>query len=180
VVVVWSRAMLICVKQVVQVRLLPTPKQSVALSATLPACNAAASWLSGRMHAANEFRKFDVQKRFYAELRERFGLAAQPTIRVIGKTVDAYTTLRSNLTAGNYGPPGSARRRKTESRPILFRPWAAQPFDARCLSWQLGDTGREGTVCPSGAPQVVSAMYGSWGTPAISRCCAPGRSGKPI
>src|SRR5689334_18014022 len=138
--------MLICVKQVVQVRLLPTPKQSAALSATLPACNAAASWLSERMHAANEFRKFDVQKRFYAELRERFGLAAQPTIRVIGKTVDAYTTLRSHLTAGNYGPPGSARRRKAESRPILFRQWAAQPFDARCLSWQLGNTGREGTV----------------------------------
>ncbi|MEU0877939.1 helix-turn-helix domain-containing protein [Lentzea sp. NPDC005914] len=63
--------MLIGVKQAVQVRLLPTPEQAAALSATLLACNVAASWLSGQMHAANEYRKFDVQKRFYAELRER-------------------------------------------------------------------------------------------------------------
>ncbi|MEU0877940.1 transposase [Lentzea sp. NPDC005914] len=65
---------------------------------------------------------------------------------MIGKTVDAYTTLRANLEAGNYGPPGADRRRKVESSPIMFRPGAGQPFDARCLSWQLGDTGREGTV----------------------------------
>ncbi|WP_330272230.1 RNA-guided endonuclease TnpB family protein [Lentzea sp. NBC_00516] len=138
--------MLIGMKQVVQVRLLPTPEQASALLVTLRACNAAASWLAGRMHAAGEFRKFDVQKRFYTELRERFGLAAQPAIRVIGKTTDAYTALRGNLTAGNYGPPGSTRRRKVVDTPIVFRPDAAQPFDARCLSWQLGDSGREGTV----------------------------------
>lgn len=71
----------ITVKQVVQVRLLPTPKQAAALTDTLHACNRAASWLSKQMHAARVVRKFDVQKRFYAELRRRFGLAAQPTIR---------------------------------------------------------------------------------------------------
>jgi putative transposase len=136
----------ISVKQVVQVRLLPTPEQAAALLATLHACNAAASWLSEQMHTSGIFRKFGVQKRFYAELRERFGLAAQPVIRVIGKTCDAYTTLRANLTAGNYGPPGSARRRKVEATPIVFRPEAGQPFDARCLSWQLGDAGREGSL----------------------------------
>lgn len=138
--------MMISVKQVVQVRLLPTSEQASALLATLHVCNAAASWLSEQMHTAGIFRKFDVQKRFYAELRERFGLAAQPTIRVIGKTVDAYTTLRANCKAGNYGPPDSHRRRKVEATPIVFRPQAGQPFDARCLSWRLGDGGREGAV----------------------------------
>lgn len=138
--------MVINVKQVVQVRLLPTPDQASALLATLNACNTAASWLSQQMHTTGIVRKFDVQKRFYAELRERFGLAAQPAIRVIGKTVDAYTTLRANLKAGNYGPPGSDRRRTVEATPIGFRSQAAQPFDARCLSWQLRDAGREGTV----------------------------------
>ncbi|HET6500504.1 MAG TPA: hypothetical protein VFG87_07035, partial [Amycolatopsis sp.] len=98
------------------------------------------------MHTDQVFRKFDVQKRLYTELRERFGLAAQSAIRVIGKTVDAYTTPRANLRAGNYGPPGSDRRRQVEDTPIRFRPQAGQPFDARCLSWQLGDAGRDGTV----------------------------------
>jgi len=142
----WARAMVIRVKQVVQVRLLPTPEQASALVDTLHACNAAASWLSEQMHAGRVLRKFDVQKRFYAQVRERFGLAAQPAIRVIGKTTDAYATLRANLTAGNYGPPGSNRRRRVEDNPIAFRPYAGQPFDARCLSWQLGDSGREGRV----------------------------------
>ncbi|WP_221760858.1 RNA-guided endonuclease TnpB family protein [Kibdelosporangium aridum] len=133
-------------KQVVQVRLLPTLSQASALLDTLNTCNTAASWLSRQMHTAGTFRKFDVQKRFYAALRERFGLAAQPAIRVIGKTCDAYSTLRANLTAGNYGRPGSERRRKVEASPVVFRAQAAQPFDARCLSWRLGDTGRDGMV----------------------------------
>lgn len=134
------------VKQSVQVRLLPTSAQAGALLATLQACNAAASWLSEWMHGARVFKKFDVQKQCYAELRERFGLAAQPTIRVISKTVDAYTTLHSNLAAGNYGPPRSKRRRAVESRPIRFRSTAAQPFDARCLSWKIEVAGRASSV----------------------------------
>ena len=36
----------------------------------------------------------------------------------------------------NYGKPGSKRRIKVESKPIAFRPDAAQPYDDRCLSWQ--------------------------------------------
>jgi putative transposase len=143
---IWNGVILISVKRVVQVRLLPTPEQATALRNTLHVCNTAASWLSGQMHTAGIFRKFGVQKRFYVELRERFGLAAQPAIRVIGKTCDAYTTLRANLAAGNCGPFGSDRRRKVEASPIVFRSEAGQPFDARCLSWQLGDAGREGRV----------------------------------
>ncbi|WP_432173134.1 hypothetical protein [Streptomyces sp. Tue6028] len=49
---------------------------------------------------------------------------------------DAYTTLKVNVRAGNLGKEGSRRRRKAESKPITFRPEAAQPFDDRCLSWQ--------------------------------------------
>lgn len=73
-------------------------------------------------------------------------MSAQPTIRVIKKTVDAYTTLRSNLRNGRYGKPGSKQRLAVESKPITFRPDAAQPFDDRCLSWQIPDLGNEGTV----------------------------------
>ena len=136
------------VKQVVKVRVLPVGLEAVALDATLRACNNAASWLSAQMHADGVLRKHDAQKRFYPELRQRFGLSAQPAVRVIGKVADAYTTLRANAVAGNYGPPGSRRRITVLAKPIVFRDDAAQSFDARCLSWQMpnvfGD--REATV----------------------------------
>jgi putative transposase len=100
------------------------------------------------MHADRVRGKYQVQKRFYAELKERFGLSAQPAIRVIGKVVDAYTTLRANMQAGSYGPPGSEKRKKVAATPIGFRPDAAQPFDARCLSWRIPEAvgARQATV----------------------------------
>jgi len=83
------------------VRVLPTQEQATALRATLGTCNEAASWLSARMHADRVYRKHDAQKRFYTELKRRFGLSAQPAIRVIAKAADAYATLRANIDAGS-------------------------------------------------------------------------------
>jgi putative transposase len=125
------------VKQVLKVRMLPTEGQALALASTLHTSNGAASWLSARMHAERVRGKHEVQKRFYTELKLRFGLSAQPAIRVIAKVADAHTTLKANIDAGNYGPPGSQKRRKVAATPIGFRADAAQPFDARCLSWQI-------------------------------------------
>jgi len=92
-------------KQVIKIGVLPTEAEAMALDATLRTCNAPSSWLSQQMLASRIFRKFDVHHRFYSELRERFGLASQPTIRVIGKVADAYASLagqapmvRSDLT----------------------------------------------------------------------------------
>jgi len=51
------------------------------------------------MHAARVFRKIDAQHRFYSELRQRFRLAAQPAIRVIGKVADAYAVLHATIDA---------------------------------------------------------------------------------
>jgi putative transposase len=80
--------------------------------------------------------------------RSGFGLSAQPAIRVIGKVADAYTTRNANIDAGNYGPHGSAKRKAVAATPIGFRADGAQPFDARCLSWQIpeGVGGRQATV----------------------------------
>ena len=91
------------------------------------------------MHAERVHRKFDAQHHFYTALRARFGLAAQPAIRVIGKVADAYTALHANIAAGNYGPPGSPAPQTVRAKPIGFRADAAHPFDARCLSWQFPD-----------------------------------------
>lgn len=128
-------------KRVVRVKLVPTPVQEAALVDTLRACNEAATYVAqvafdGRDSQGRTGTKFILQDVLYQDVKTRFGLGAQPAIRAIGKTVDAYTTLRSNLLEGNLGVPGSPRRIKAESKPIVFRPDAAQPFDKNCLSWQ--------------------------------------------
>ncbi|WP_394616093.1 RNA-guided endonuclease InsQ/TnpB family protein [Lentzea sp. JNUCC 0626] len=56
---------------------------------------------------------------------------------MVKKVVDAYATLRACIRSGNLGGQKSRRRVKAESKPIMFRREAAQPFDDRCLTWRL-------------------------------------------
>ncbi|MEO3793220.1 transposase [Nonomuraea sp. B10E15] len=124
---------------VVQVKLLPTPEQAVALDATLRAANAAAIRVAALAFEARCFRNYDLRKAAYELIKAEFGLAAQAAQHVIKKVCDAYRTLHATLAAGHLGKPGTARRIKAESKPISFRPRAAQPYDDRCLSWQHHD-----------------------------------------
>ncbi|MBT2235827.1 RNA-guided endonuclease TnpB family protein [Nonomuraea sp. NEAU-A123] len=123
-------------KLVVQVKLLPTPEQAAALEATLRDCNQAAGLVSRTAFTTGVTREYDLRKHTYAALKER-GLGAQAAQHVIKKVADAYRTLKANLRAGNLGAPGAPRRIRVEGKPIVFRPHAAQPYDDRCLSWQL-------------------------------------------
>ncbi|WP_442816791.1 RNA-guided endonuclease InsQ/TnpB family protein [Streptomyces sp. NBC_01445] len=122
-------------KIVVQVKLMPEAEQAAALSVTLHTVNEAANWVSAVAFEHGVPREYELRKHTYGELRSR-GLGAQAAQHIIKKTRDAYTTLRANIRAGNLGKEGSQRRRKAESKPITFRPEAAQPYDDRCLSWQ--------------------------------------------
>jgi putative transposase len=133
--------MVVCsiVRLVVQVKLLPTPEQAAALETTLRAANKAADLVSRVAFQQRCFRNFDLRKHTYEQVKAACGLAAQAAQHVIKKVCDAYRTLHANLAAGHLGKPGSARRVKAESKPISFRPRAAQPYDDRCLSWQHGD-----------------------------------------
>lgn len=157
-----------------RVKLAPTPVQEFALADTLRVCNQAATYVSqvafdGRDSHGRTGTKFILQDVLYQDVKDRFGLGAQPAIRVIGKTVDAYTTLRSNLLEGNLGLPGSPRRTKAESKPIVFRPDAAQPFDKNCLSWQhdartvsiWSTTGRLQGVRFVGQPSDLALLAGN-------------------
>lgn len=126
------------VKVVVQVRLFPDAAQQAALRATLELCNEAATWASAEAFARRVFARQALQRLTYGDLKAR-GLSAQPAIHVARKVAGAYATLKANIRAGNLGKPGSKRRAKAESKPIVFRRDAAQPFDDRCLSWQLAD-----------------------------------------
>ncbi|MEV6650517.1 hypothetical protein AB0M62_08265, partial [Streptomyces sp. NPDC051219] len=132
-------------KVVVQVKLLPSPEAAAALAATLPACNRAADAVSVVAYERGITSRNELQGLVYARVKAEFGLAAQPAVRVVKKVVDAYTALRANIRAGNLGPATSRRRRRAESKPIVFRSDAAQPYDDRILSWQHGqhlDRGR--------------------------------------
>ncbi|AKG45106.1 transposase [Streptomyces xiamenensis] len=121
-----------------QVKLLPASAYDVdALAATLRACNRAANRASEVAFAKDLKRRDVLQEKVYYALRADFDLGAQPAVRVVKKVCDAYATLRANLKAGNYGPEGSKRRLKVESKPIRFREDAAQPFDDRILTWNL-------------------------------------------
>ncbi|GAA2676133.1 RNA-guided endonuclease TnpB family protein [Streptomyces aculeolatus] len=125
-------------KLAAQVKLLPASADDAdALAATLRACNRAATWVSEVAHAKGLKRRNELQEEVYHDTRAAFGLAAQPTVRVIKKVVDAYATLRGNIMAGNCGPPGCSRRARAESKPVVFREDAAQPYDDRILTWNL-------------------------------------------
>ncbi|WP_329557445.1 RNA-guided endonuclease InsQ/TnpB family protein [Streptomyces sp. NBC_00696] len=114
---------------------MPDAVQASALERTLHAVNDAANWVSEMASEQGVPREYELRKHTYTELKAR-GLGAQAAQHVIKKVCDSYTTLKANIRAGNLGRKGSERRRKAESKPITFRPRAAQPYDDRCLSWQ--------------------------------------------
>ena len=123
-------------KLVVPVRLYPAAADEAALRDTLTLCNQAAGLVSARAFEARVTGKQSLQRLVYGDLKA-MGLSAQPAIHVARKVAGAYAALRANIRAGNLGEPGSTRRARAGSKPIAFRADAAQPFDDRCLSWQL-------------------------------------------
>ena len=122
-------------KLVVAVRLFPAAPQEAALRDTLALCNRAANMVSARAFETRVTDKQSLQRLVYGD-RKEMGLSAQPAIHVARKVAGAYVTLKAGIRAGNPGEPGPKRRVKAGSKPIRFRPDAAQPFDDRCLSWQ--------------------------------------------
>lgn len=101
---------------VVQVRLLPSENQDALLQMTLERCNEACSWISEQAVALGVFHKVAIQKAVYGEVRSRFGLGAQATIRCIAKVAASHTVGK-------------------RSKPRKFRRNGAQPYDPRILTW---------------------------------------------
>jgi putative transposase len=150
----------------VQVKLLPTSEQAAALSLTLRACNTAASEVAMVARNTGVYRNYDLRKHAYQAIKADHRLGAQAAQHVIKKVCDAYKSLKANIRAGNLGGPGSKRRRNAETNPISFRWNAAQPYDARMLSWQHDArtvsiwtvTGRMKNVAYTGSPDQVKAV----------------------
>ncbi|MFF4568767.1 RNA-guided endonuclease InsQ/TnpB family protein [Streptomyces sp. NPDC001410] len=153
-------------KLVVQVTLLPTPRQASALEATLHACNEAATWVSRVAFDRDVKKNIPLRKLTYGMVRTRWQLGAQAAQHVIKKTCDAYTALKANLQAGNFGKPGSKRYRKAAGKPVVFRLEGAQPFDDRMLSWRMPErqlsiwtvTGRMKGVAFTASPEQLTML----------------------
>jgi IS605 OrfB family transposase len=82
-------------KQTLLVKLAPDAEQHDALLRTLEAFNDACNWIAGIAFEQRCANKIELQKLVYYEVRERFGLASQMTIRAISKVVEAYKRDRS-------------------------------------------------------------------------------------
>ena len=95
-------------KLTLQLQLLPDTTQADALRVTVERFNEAANWLAEVAFTAHCANKIALQKRAYYELRARFVLPADTTIRCIAQVVEAY------------------KRDKTVCP--TFRPHAAVPF----------------------------------------------------
>jgi putative transposase len=138
------------VKITAQLKLLPTPDQADALRRTLEAANAACDYISRIAWDTKTFGKFALQKVCYDAVRETFGLAAQMTIRALGKVGDAYTL--------------DQRVCRT------FRPHGAISYDDRILSFALPDSsvsiwtldGRQAIpfVCGERQRQLLTTRHG--------------------
>jgi predicted transposase len=102
-----------------QVKLLPSPEQNSSLLATMERFNAACDALAEIAFANQCANKVELQKLAYRDIRDRFGLSAQMTIRAIAKVVEVY--------------------KRDKSIQPKFRPHGAIVYDQRILSWKGPD-----------------------------------------
>ena len=106
-------------KLTLQIQLIPDQSQANSLKETVERFNSAADWLAGEAFACKSANKIALQKTHYQELRSRFDLSAQMTIRCIAQVCEAY-------------------KRDKSKRP-RFRKHAAMPFDQRMMSFKSAD-----------------------------------------
>src|SRR5438132_12327121 len=98
-----------------QIQLRPDAGQAAALEATLRQANAAANVLGAMAWEQRAFRRYDLHRLAYHQVRESSGLGAQVVVRLIAKVCDAYKL-----------------HRKVKRQ---FKPLGAIAYDARILRY---------------------------------------------
>lgn len=79
-------------KLTAQIKLLPSDEQADSLLRALERANEACQYISDYAHESGEHSKYKLQDAVYHDVRERFDLSAQMTVRALGKVADAYKT----------------------------------------------------------------------------------------
>lgn len=103
-------------KLVIIIKLAPSEEQHRALLQTLERFNEAANWVAGMAFENHTASKYRLQSLIYHEVRERFGLSAQMTVRCISKVCEAY-------------------KRDKSKRPT-FREHGSMVYDERLMSFK--------------------------------------------
>ncbi len=122
-----------------QLRLLPTVKQSTQLRATMRAFNAAATFAARVGFEAGLRSQPSIHRLTYYDLREKFGLSSQMAVRAIGKAVECFA------------------RDKTVCP--VFRPDGAMTYDPRLMSFKGLDTV---SLLTLDGRELVPLIYGEY------------------
>ena len=104
-------------KLTAQIKLQPTPEQAGALKRTLETANAACDYISGAAWESKRFGQYKLHHLTYAEVRAKFGLSAQMTVRCIAKVADAY--------------------KLDKETKHTFKATGSIAYDERILSWKI-------------------------------------------
>lgn len=150
-------------KVVAKVKLDVSAEKGQTLRQTVEACNHAANEVSKIAREQNIRDKRKLREATY-DLAKPLVDASQAAQAVIRKVADAHKTHRANLKAGNYGKRGTHRRAQAEQKVITFRADAAQPYDARNLTWDTEDQSVRIWVVDSGngTPGRIRIPYTGW------------------
>jgi putative transposase len=134
-------------KQVVMLKLHPSPEQENALRETMRACNAAASFVAQVGFEKQIANKLRLQKETYFEVREQFRLPSQLAVLSIRKAADALT--------------------RDKKKQHVFRPTGAITYDVRCLTYKGLDRVSLLTLNGRTAMPFVCGAYGEQKLPRI-------------
>lgn len=107
-------------KLTLQLQLLPNAEEEPVLLATMERFNEAATFAAEVGFEAEVYSQPSIHKLCYREIRERFGLSAQMTVRAIGKAVEAFAAMK---------------KKGIKVRPV-FKPRGAVTYDERILGFK--------------------------------------------
>lgn len=126
-------------KLALQMQLAVSTEQRAAVLGTMERFNAAASFAARAGFDAGVFSQPSIHKLAYAEIRERFGLSAQMTVRAIGKAVETF--------------------QRDRTRCPVFKPRGAVIYDERILSFKGRDKVSLWTIA---SRMVLPMIYGEY------------------
>jgi putative transposase len=103
-------------KQTLMLKLAPDAGQRAALLATMEAVNAACDYMAVWAAEHGTTSKWTIQAGCYRDVRDRYGLSAQATVRAIAKV--------------------AAAQKVSKSKAATFRPHGAIAYDSRIMSFK--------------------------------------------